>query len=279
MKLKPLLYGGLALGAVALGIRSGYNQYNEEKVCSELHEPIDMYVCATNNHSLAELKKTSINPAAYRYTESFTKNEDLLKKTLNLTGETFSTGRDLAIGIAKEETHLGLEKGYLRKKNYTGIFSTAKWISGIFGTEEDRTLSRGFTNFKIGAVGKSEAEKLRKLGVKNIFDPAQSALATMVNISELNNAYNIYMKHLAPCHMEQFGTIIDPIEYVLARWKNLRLDTSEKSIVKDAAMENMKIIIADRTSETPKSYVWRILKQLDYVWDENGSNVIKRLHR
>lgn len=281
MKIKPiLLYGGLTV-CTTLGLRSGCGQLNEEKRCMKLSEPIDMYVGATNNPSLAGLKQVSINPAAFNFTESLTQNETLLKNTLNISEERFDLYRDLAIGIAKEETDLGLEKWYLRKKNYPRISAVLKWCSGITGTETDRTLSKGFTNFKIDAVGPKEAGILKKLGVKDIYDSSQSALATIAHICTINEDYNNkYMKRLAPYHEVQFGTVINPVEYILARWKNLRLDTGNTSTVKDTAMENMKMIIADRTSDAPTTYVWRILKSLGYVWDANSGKVIKRvLHR
>ena len=273
------MYGGISL-CVGLGIHSANSRYNGERRAKYMSEPADLYIGATNNPSLANIKQVSQNPAAFGFTESLVQNESLLKKTLNLSDETFRCYRDLAIGIAKEETEFGLNGDYLFKKNNPRTSAVLKWCKGIFGTQTDRTLSKGLTDFKIDVVGLREAKLHKSLGVKDIYDPSQSALATIVHMCTINQDYNNkYMKNLAPLHMEQFGTVIDPLEYILARWKNLRLDTSETSTVKDKATENIRIIIKDRTSDAPTSYVWRILKSIGYAWDANSGKVIKMLHR
>lgn len=242
MKIRKIT--GIALIALTAGFGTdyGYRRYQEESA--------DKYISAQIGHA-AQIDSKNAN--MHEFVMSLDENRLGLMKKLNLTDEQYKNYRNLAIGIAKEETNFGLNYSSTCKKYFPRTAKFFKWIgSKITGSKNDK-LSEGLTNFKITLLKDSDEEmkELRMLGVSDITKPSQSAVATIEHIDFLSKRFPTYLKNFPQKPAEQ----VTLNEYILARWNGLR-----------PSMKHVREgIIADRTAANPSTYVGRVLKFLSKV--------------
>ena len=240
--------------ALAAGLLSAPIGVGKIRQCCKT-ESADTFVRTLETGVIPKLK----NDTACKFMQSLIENEDKIKTVLKITDKQYKTFCDLAIGIAKEETDFGLDNSYIIKETMPSVANTVKnWVS-------KNKLSEGITNFKIKSVNNQmELNALKALDVKDVFNPKQAATGTIVHLKTLYDDYQKYLKNIAPHQTEPLSSE----EYILARWKGLRLNTVDKnSEIKAMACENMKAIISDRTNPNPKTHVWKILRSIGYAFE------------
>lgn len=215
------------------GIDYGYRRYQEE--------PVDRYL-------LSELGKaseiSSKNSNMHEFVKSLDTNYSAITNKLKISETQYKNYRDLAIGIAKEETNFGLDYSSTGKKYFPNL---SKWLKKKFG-RKSKILSEGITNFKISDASAPEARVLKSLGVKDITDPAQSAIATIVHLDFLKHKFPTYLNNF-PFDKKEQVTIN---EYLVALWNGL----------KPSLRHIREEILADRTAKNPTGYVGRILRSI-----------------
>ena len=246
----------VAAGVVGLVLIGGYKYRQSGKT-----EGADAFVKMLNEDDIKKGK----NDYSYEFTKSLKDNKDKIQSKIIISDENYRLFSDLAIGIAKKETNFGLDLRYPIKKFLSDL--------GFNKKNNQEGLSSGLTNFKVEDVGEYEKDRLRDLDALDVFDPSKSAIATIVHLNFLNDQYYVYLQNIAPYQDEP----LTKEEYILARWKNLRLDTTSKNPdIKKKATFNMNAIIKDRTAAKPKYYVWKILESAGYFYNEESGKVEKK---
>ena len=108
----------IALTSLTIGFTADYvyRKYQEE--------PVDKYISAEIGQAH---KIKSKNANMHEFVMSLDENRPELMKKLNLSDEQYKNYRNLAIGIAKEETNFGLDYSSTAKKYLQGIAGFFKW--------------------------------------------------------------------------------------------------------------------------------------------------------
>ena len=236
MKIMPIIKTISAVALLSAGSDFLYRKWQEE--------PVDRYVFTQN---VEQLVKSSKNPNMAEFVKSLEDNKEQIKKVLKISEEQYNTYRLIAIGLAKEETNCGLDYSCTVKKYFTTI---CDWFNG------KKSLSKGITNFKIDDVSVSEANILKQLGVKDISNPSESAIATIVHLNTLSKKYPKYLQNIA----SHSDVTLTENEYIVALWKHLHLDPQDSNIeIRNVASKALKIIERDRNAANPAGYVKKVL--------------------
>ena len=235
MKIRNIAKIALVALTVSSGVDYGYRRYQEE--------PVSRYVSAEIGQAS---NMGSKNSNMHEFVISLDKNRSGLMRELNITDAQYTNYRNLAIGIAKEETNFGLDYSSTGKKYFTTI---SKWMKNAFG-RKSKTLSEGITNLKFDLIKKDVREKriMDTFGIKDVSEPAQSAIATIIHLDFLSKQFPTYLKNFPQKPAEQ----VSLNEYMLARWKGLR----------PGFRHIREEIISDRLTTSPISYVGKILKSI-----------------
>ena len=150
----------------------------------------------------------------YEFYNSLIDNKEYLTNTLDLSSEEYDALTCIALGLASQETGMGMEDGYLEEQS--GLYSLARKIGITFGSKH--SASSGLTQIKIfdqmenmerfySSIMKQKGVDAKSKTSDNLNNPEYSAIATMVVLKTIMLNYENYEKTMNENHQnlaEQF---------------------------------------------------------------------------
>lgn len=136
---------------------------------------------------------------------SLAENKAELMKDLDLNDKQYDDLADIALKISKNESQLGGSlkyRGYLVAESYlAGAYGASK-LREHTSADNNQTLSRGMTQYKIAFATDDEKALFDKYDVTydnlttNIQYPEKSAIATMIHLGTLQKGYDNYLEKM-----------------------------------------------------------------------------------
>lgn len=207
--LVPLLVWG---GAGAADLSTRYNAIDySEPIDKEyrINTIDDVYNVMELSDEVDEAVPT-IDNHGKRFICALAENKESLMKDLELNDEQYDNLADIALKISKNESQFG------KSLKYRSFMVAESYLAGAYGAskareiksaDNDPTLSRGMTQYKIGFATDEEKALFDKYGVTygnlttNIQYPEKSAVATLIHLGTLQKGYDRYidkMNEIAP---------------------------------------------------------------------------------
>ena len=200
----PLLFWG---GLEATDIGSRYNAL-------DYSVPLDKEYTIKNMDDVCEVMELSdeidenlpsMSSQGKRFIFSLAENKAELMKDLDLNDKQYDDLADVALKISKNESQLGGSlkyRGYLVAESYlAGAYGASK-LREHTSADNNQTLSRGMTQYKIAFATDDEKALFDKYDVTydnlttNIQYPEKSAIATMIHLGTLQKGYDNYLEKM-----------------------------------------------------------------------------------
>ncbi|MBQ3640703.1 hypothetical protein II906_02060 [bacterium] len=160
-----------------------------------------------------------------KFLEGLKNNKDSLAADLGLTSEQYDALACIALGLASQETGMGLEDGYKAENTSVNPVKWARDIAKKVGSALGKTgsASSGLTQMKIydfmqkGSLSDNEISILEKYGIKassvtsnNLYkNPDKAAVATMVVLKNISEDYDVYKQKILDAH-KKAGEKVEP---------------------------------------------------------------------
>lgn len=247
-KKSHLLKNIIRAGAVASILFFGGGYVNRKLNQDTIENDVNLYISADNANVSHK------NSKAECFINGLISQKPKLQSALKLSDQEYNNLALLAIGIANEETCMGLGYLYTAKYLCPPPFEFYKYCQG-------KVLSKGLSNIKIEQKQQNKTRALLDqfgINADNIYEHDKAAAATIIMLTEYKNTYEReYKKHDIKFDPQ---TTITLNEYMLARYKGLEIKIQDGLFTKEKHSKNIKAIIEDRGRENPKRYIGKILK-------------------
>lgn len=147
----------------------------------------------------------SMDSHGKRFIFALAENKESLMKDLDLNDEQYDNLADIALKISKNESQFGSSlkyRAYMVAESYlAGAYGASK-VREYKSADNDPTLSRGMTQYKIGFATDAEKELFDKYNITydnlttNIQYPEKSAVATLIHLGSIQKGYNHYLQKM-----------------------------------------------------------------------------------